>query len=330
MKIKPQEQYVYAVTRIHANEKYLLNAQDLEQMAAASDLAGAMRVLSEKGWGSPTLSPNDTDALIGHETDRTWKLIGELMGGDASFDVVRISDDYHNLKAAIKLVWLSEGKADERGCFLKHGTVSAERILKAAEENDFGLLPDTLAAVGREAYEMLTQTKSGQMVDIVIDRAALVAIDAAGKKSESRLLGRYATMTVDMANIKSAVRCLSMKKSETFAAQVIAPCGSLDTQRLVKAATMGGEEIAQCLKGTEYEDAIDKLKQSVSAFESWCGDKIISLIKPQLKNYFTIEPIAAYILARDNEIKLARLILSAKQNSISAEALRERLRDTYV
>ena len=330
MKLKPQEQYVYAVTRIHAQEKYLLSAQDVEQLTTAPSLDFAMRYLFEKGWGSPDVPQTDPDALIAYETDRTWKLVGELVGGDVSFAVFEIVNDYHNLKAAVKLCWLNGSLSDESGCFRRYGSVPVERIMKAAAENNYALLPEPLAAAGREAYEALTQTQSGQMVDAVIDKAALLAIDAAGQKSESALLGRYARMTVDMANIKSAVRCLRMGKSSVFARQVIAPCGSLNIKRLVTAACTSEEAIRECLKGTEYEEALEALRVSVAAFECWCANKIIKLIKPQLKNYFTIEPIVAYILARENELVLARLILSAKQSNIGAEALRERLRDTYV
>jgi len=333
MILKQQEPYVYAVTRIHANEKHLLSSQDLEQLIAAKDLTTAIRYLSDKGWGSSDLlqnNQNNSDALISYETKRTWELVDELVGDDASFEVFRIANDYHNLKAAIKLCWLDENKLKDNKCFLKYGTVPIEKIISATIENNFSLLPEQVAIAGSAAHEALINTKSGQTVDIIIDKATLFAIDAAGKKSESVLLQHYARMTVDMANIKSAVRCLSMGKGSVFTEQVIAKCGSLNIEKLLKGACADEESIWACLKNTEYEEAIEKLKQSVSAFECWCGNKIIKLIKPQLKNYFTIEPIAAYILARENEFKLVRLILSAKQNSISVNTLRERLCDTYV
>ena len=327
MKFKPQEQYVYAVTRIHANENHLLGTQDLEQLITTQNLAAAMRYLSDKGWGSTeTTSP---DALIAYENERTWSLIDELIGSDAPFDVFRLANDYHNLKAAVKLVWMHNEKDYER-CCVKHGTVSADLILKAAAEQNFSLLPEALALAGRKAFETLTHTQSGQMTDVIIDTAALCAIDAAGKNSGSELLSGYATLTVDVANIKSAVRCCQMNKGSEFAEQVIARAGSLNTGNLISAATSGMEAVYACLRGTSYDAAADALRQSMASFERWCDNRLIAFIKPQRMNYFTIEPIAAFVLGRENEIKIARLILSAKQNDISIEVLRERLRDTYV
>ena len=41
-------------------------------------------------------------------------------------------------------------------------------------------------------------------------------------------------------------------------------------------------------------------------------------------------PIIAYYLARQNEIKTVRIILTAKANGFSEEATRERVREMYV
>ena len=38
----------------------------------------------------------------------------------------------------------------------------------------------------------------------------------------------------------------------------------------------------------------------------------------------------AYVLARENEIKTVRIILSGKQNGFSEESIRERVREMYV
>lgn len=56
------------------------------------------------------------------------------------------------------------------------------------------------------------------------------------------------------------------------------------------------------------------MRESPSAFERYCDNQLIELIKPQKSNYFGLEPIAAYLLARENEIKTVRLILYGKRS----------------
>ncbi len=325
------EQYIYAVTRVHAHEQGLLSRQDLEQLIAMSTVQEAMTYLSDKGWGSPDIVSADPDALVAFERGRTWDLVDELVGEVTPFDVFRVANDYHNLKAAIKLAYTADDETNQERYFVDYGTVDLDVIIKAANEHEFSALPDDMAKAGKAAYEALAHTGVGQASDIVIDKAALVAIDAAGKdKKTSVLLRRYAELTVDSANIKVAVRSSVMSKSRDFIEKAIAPGGTLNTSRLISAAAEGLEAVYTYLSTTDYASAIDEIKTSLAAFERWCDNKLIDLIRPQRFNCFGIEPIAAFILGRESEIQMVRLILSAKINHFSEQSLRERLRETYV
>ncbi len=72
------------------------------------------------------------------------------------------------------------------------------------------------------------------------------------------------------------------------------------------------------------------LKTSASAFERWCDNRLIETIRPQKMNSVSMGPIIAYYLARQNEIRTVRIILTAKANDFPEEAIRERVREMYV
>lgn len=326
----PNDGYVYAVTRVHIQETGLLSKQDLEQLVSAGSVEEVFRLLADKGWGSPDLPANDPEALLTEETRKTWDLIAELAGGIEQFDVFRYANDYHNLKAAIKLAFTGNEEKDQSRYFLKEGNVELDRIQKAADEHEFSRLPDEMAVAGREAYEALAHTGNGQACDMVIDRHALAAIYNAGMKSSSELLREYATLTVDAANIKMAVRCALMGKNRDFIEKAVAPTGTLNIKELTDAAVNGPEAVYKVVSATKYAPAVETLEVSLAAFERWCDDQMMELIRPQRQNYFSVEPLAAFILGRENEIRMVRLILSAKINNMSDEVLRERMRDTYV
>ena len=101
-------------------------------------------------------------------------------------------------------------------------------------------------------------------------------------------------------------------------------------QALRMAALSGVPAICEYLGETSYRDGAEALKESASAFERWCDNLIIEHIKPQKVNPFTVGPLAAYILARKNEIKCVRMVLSGKQSGLPDEIIRERLREMYV
>lgn len=150
------------------------------------------------------------------------------------------------------------------------------------------------------------------------------------KKSKSDLFLGYARLRVVAANINIAIRCCKTKKSVEFMKKAFVPCDTLDIVALREAALKGMDAIYAYLETTAYSDAVEAIKISPSKFEKWCDDKMMEYIRPQRYNSFTIEPLAAYILARENEIKCVRILLSGKLNCLTEESIRERLREMYV
>jgi V/A-type H+-transporting ATPase subunit C len=61
------------------------------------------------------------------------------------------------------------------------------------------------------------------------------------------------------------------------------------------------------------------------------GDNFLisSLWKSKLVS-FGPEPLVTYIIARENEIRALRIILTGKKNRVLPDNIRERLRDVYV
>ena len=77
-------------------------------------------------------------------------------------------------------------------------------------------------------------------------------------------------------------------------------------------------------------EAAEALKESDTAFERWCDNRVIRTIRSQKYRAFSAGPLAAYVLARENEIKTVRMILTGKQNGLPDQAIRERVREMYV
>ena len=318
-------QYVYAVARIRSKELSLLSGAFLEQLVAAKDYDECIRLLTEKGWGGET--GKKSEEILTAEREKTWKLIGELVKDMSVFDVFLYGNDYHNLKAAIKEIQMGY---EYPGIFIEQGTVDVKVIQEAVRNNDFGALPEDMRAIAQEACSVFLHTKDGQLCDILVDRAALEAILRAGKASGNEFLSLYAELTVASADIKTAVRAARTGKDKGFLEKALAPCDTLDSKRLAEAAAQGEEAICGYLANTPYADAVEELKKSPSAFERWCDNLLIRRIKPQKHNAFGIGPLAAYILARENEIKSVRIILSGKLNGLPEESIRERVREMYV
>ena len=319
------EDYIYAVARVRSRELTLLSRPDLDQLMACKSFEECLRVLQDKGWGHGVSV--SAEQLLAEEEEKTWAFIRELTDDLTPFDVLLYPIDYNNIKAAVKTV--VTGAAPHQ-VFLKGGTVDPDLLQKAVRENDLSVLPEDMAQAAESAYHTLLQTGDGQLCDVILDKACLLGILRCGRESGSELLAGYAELITATTDIKIAVRACKTKKSRAFLDAALAPCSTLDVDSLAAAACRELEEVFVYLSATEYAEAANRLKESNSAFEKWCDDRVMGLIKEQKSNPFTIGPLLAYIIARQNEINMVRIILSGKLNELPDSVVRERLRELYV
>ena len=319
-------EYTYAVARIRALESSLFSGTEIERLLACSDEEQCLQLLSEKGWGDATGSM-DASAMLKREEEKTWEVIRDVAPDLSVFDVLSYSKLYHNLKAAIKEVCT---EVENKNIFYDDCSIPGPEMLQIVRNKEFYRLPGTMGETAAEAYDTLLHTRDGQLCDIIVDRAALDAIYEAGQTAEDEIIKNYAESTVAIADIKIAVRSQKTGKSLEFMKRAMAPCNSVNVDQLSKAAVSGLDAVRDYLVGTSYAEGAAALEESPSAFERWCDNRMMETIRPQKYNSFSAGPLVAYVLARENEIKTVRIILTGKQNEFPDEAIRERIREVYV
>ncbi|MDC7290743.1 V-type ATPase subunit [Blautia schinkii] len=320
------KKYTYAVARIRSLEVSLFNQAVIEQLLACRDENQCLQFLAERGWGDAD-TPMNADAILTREREKTWALMESLVDDMSVFDVLTYANLFHNLKAAIKETATEEKNPN---IFFNDCAIDGKTMLEILANKDYGRLPENMRQVAQEAYETFLHTRDGQLCDIMIDRATLEAIYEAGKKAKDDIIRQYAESTVAVADIKIAVRSQKTAKSMEFMRKAMAECDTLNIELLIHAALSGMDAVMDYLAGTKYAAGAEALAESPSAFERWCDNQIIETIRPQLTNPFTIGPLVAYVLARENEIKTVRIILTGKRSNLPEEAIRERVREMYV
>ncbi len=318
--------YTYAVARIRALETSLFSGTEIERLMACVNEEQCLQFLHEKGWGDGT-SSMDIPAVLKREEEKIWEVMKDIASDMSIFDVFSFPKLYHNLKAAIKQAC---SETETENIFFDDCVISGEEMLQIVKNKEFGRLPGDMAETALEAYNELLHTRDGQLCDVIIDRASLEAIYKAGKSADEEMVKNYAESAVAIADIKIAVRSLKTKKTLEFMRHAMVPCQSINVEQLSKAAAGGMDAVREYLAGTDYAGGVNALAKSPSAFERWCDNRMMETIRPQKYNAFSAGPLIAYILARENEIKTVRIILSCKQNDFSEEAIRERIREMYV
>jgi len=318
--------YIFAVARIRAREKWLLSDADVRQMIAMKSEGEVLTFLADKGWGTPDTA-QDADSMLEAEEKKNHRILRELKVPKAVHDVLSLPQYYHNLKAGIKEICTSE---DFEGVFYDLEDFSKKDVVKILQEKTFYRLPEHMQSTAKEAYEIMLQTMDGQRCDIIVDRGCLEAMIIAGRASGDAMLKSYAESNAVTTDIKIAARAARTGKSVHFLKEALAPCAGLDVKALGEAAARSEEGLLSYLEGHGFREGAEALKKSPSAFEKWCDNRLMANLKLQKRNTDSAGPVAAYYLARQNEIKMTRIILTAKANGFTEEDIRERVRDMYV
>lgn len=306
--------YASAVAAVRAMENSLLTHSDIEQLIASNSKAEYNSLISAKGSEQATL-------------EDVWDMLRAYAPNDRELEILLYKNDFHNLKAALKAV--ISGKEPQH-YFIRPTNLDLDKLVVAIKSKEYEDLPEYIRKTAQEAYELLTRTLDGQLSDSVIDTAALEAMQRAAYRHGGEFMRRYAEMTALYADIKTAYRCALMKKSKSFIETAVCGTSELDKDSLVRAALEGVDGLFAYLENTQYSDAAKLLRESPAKFEKLCDDEMIELAQTARMTAFGTEPLAAYYLAKEAEIKNLRIISVCKESGTDRETITERMRKLYV
>ncbi|MBR6940780.1 MAG: V-type ATPase subunit [Clostridia bacterium] len=319
-----QTDYTYAVARIRANETSLLTKSDIEQLVAADGYPAAVRLLTDRGWKEP--DENSVYDICETELAGAWNLITESIPDRNILDALVIGNDFANLKAAIKAGFY---KAQAENYMTSPCLCDPETIIQAVREADFSLLPDYLAECADKAYHAYTEKQSGQLTEMIIDKACLSARQEYAAKSESPLLGKITDIICAVSDIKTARRCVTTGKTKEFALEALSGCGKIDGVRLADAA-YANEKLAPVIAEAGLDEIAEYADSDFTALEMKCDNFITDMIKSSKYEVFGPDPVIAYYYAKIAEVKNVRIILSAKASGVPVDIISQRVREIYV
>ncbi len=318
-------EFLYAVAVVRANELSLLTSQDIEQIISAPDYKKAVAILCDKGYDEPQGS--DYSAMLDSELEKTWELLKKNAPEADGLNTFVVKNDFQNLKACLKA---EVADVDAKEHLVKPCIIEHDFLLDCVRERKFDELPAFIRDAARKAFDTLTKTGNGQQCDVVVDSAALKAMSSFAEKSGDELLKEYADVFCLAADIKTAIRAARTNKGECFIEAALVENPYIDVALLAQAALESEEAVLELLSESDLKDYRTALENGASAFEKYSDDRLISIVKRAKYSAMGIGPLAAYYVARETEIKALRIILSAKISGASNDTVRERMRELYV
>lgn len=322
--------YAYAVGRIRVNEKKLLDKVRLDRMLEAKTADDAMKVLAEAGFGSIEKEASNAweyEKLLDEEFTNLFSLIKEIAPDPAVFDIFLLNNDYHNLKVLLKSEFSG---INSDNILIDAGTIPVNKLKLLYKERRLSEIPEIMRNAIEECLDVYNRTKDPQMIDIIMDKAAFKHMVQNAKQSHIVFIEELLKIMIDLANIKTWFRIKKTGKSIDFASKVIIDGGSVSPDFYISSLSEPAENFVHQLQNTKYAKVAERGEVSFTEMEKSADNFIMSYVKSNKLKPLGIEPIVGYIIARQTDIKNARIIMVGKINNLANDIIRERLRETYV
>jgi len=331
LRIRDETEYANSVARVRVLETRLLDRAVLERMVDAGSAEEALRILGETEYSEAlgaASGPAEFESVLATELKRVYDYVRGFSPDPALLDVLSLRFDLHNVKVLLKEKYL--GGVRVEGAIAGGGSMDVDRARAAIVSGDYRGLPEDYAAVVEKAERALEETGDPQAIDMVVDGEMFRLGLEIAKDSRFELLEQIWTTMIDVTNIKSLVRINRMGRGGDFLRNCLIDGGLVPVPILLGLHGEAPSAVADALRYTRYARLAEEGLKQGSRFELLGDNFIMGFLKSVRHKAFGPEPVIAYILAKETEVRNLRVILTGKINGLPPAAIRERLRDTYV
>lgn len=327
-------EFVYACARVRSNEKYLLSKDKLNNMIEAKTMEDACKILQDAGYGSEgeVIQPLLYEQTLVKETTKLYDFIFSIAPEQPEFRVFAYPFDYHNIKVLLKAEILGTG---DMNILMEGGTISPAVMSSLVKERNYMPMTVNMKHAIEDAMDTHARTRDPQCIDLILDKYCYADIREVADKSGNAFLQGYIRLLIDTINLKTFARVRKTGQTWTYFSEVCLPGGNIDEKTFVAGYDEPMNQFAVRLTSYALGDAAEggsaglKESGSFTELEKLCDNALIRYVKGAKAYTFGLEPLIAYVVAKQMEIKCVRIILAGKAVGIESSRIRERLREAY-
>lgn len=329
--------YTNAVATMRVYEKRLLDSVKIDRMVDASNAEDVLKILSETEYSKSMVglsSPHEFESVLKNELERVYDEIYRLTTDKNLIELLALKYDYQNIKALLK----GSASGQDAGAILQDmGTIPMTELKSNFESGNLGDYNKYIRGAIAEAKDDFEKNKDPQKIDLITDKFYFANLgELAEKADDVPIIRNYVKYTIDSFNLLSLLRAKKDDKDVRFAEGILVDGGNVPKKELLAVYGDSYETIANKLRkyptGPVLKKGIESFIQTgrLGELERLLENGQMDIVKPSKKVVFGPEPLFSYVVAKERENKLLRIILVSKLNNISSEKTRERLRDIYV
>jgi V/A-type H+/Na+-transporting ATPase subunit C len=334
---KSDTRYAYSVARIRALENRLLDRSRIEMMLEAKTAQDVLKILSETDYGAVLADLQDEydyERILVAERDNVISLLKKIAPNPKLISLLIMKYDFHNMKVLLKAKYLGE---ESDHLLVNAGSIDSGVLKGMIEEENFRDLPPLLRSAVENTVAEFQKEEDPQVISFALDKYLYETLTALAVEQKSRFLIRYFQMQADLVNVSAYLRVKNLNKSRDFLEGVLLDNGLIEKRVFLQLfmEPEPADALIARLANTDYSQIVEEganvwLKtRSTTHFEKLADNFLMKFIQSAKMVVFGAEPLLAYLLAKEIEIKIIRMIMVSKLNGIPVEEIKERLRDVY-
>jgi V/A-type H+-transporting ATPase subunit C len=321
--------YTFQTAQVRALETQMLTRATLLDMANAENFVQAAESLSATEYALPSggKSAAEVEDMLLARRKALRQLFTGLILDKPLVYLFKTRDDFANLRLALRRVLTEKPVGTD---YSDDGNISPETFEKifSEETDESAQLPDYIQQAADQATLAFYQNKDIRQIDYAIDRfQSQYNLKKAHQLKSVFLLGLF-RIRIDLTNIRTMFR---LKFTESEQRNVFFNGGFIALERLLQALDLGYESISPLFFVTPYYRLVEagaaylSSEKSFLKVEQQCDEFLTGFLKSTLQITAGSQPIIAYLLMKENEIRTVRLILTAKQNSLDTKLILDRI-----
>ncbi len=322
---KEEPYYTYACGRIRALENTLVDKVRIQRLKELKTAGEVFRNLQDTYYSRFLQNierPEDFAKIIPLVRRETLNLVLELLE-PAYGEELLMEYDFRNLKIALKLFIAELSKENAR--VYEIGNFPFALMFEAIKEDKLHVLPAYLEEGAERAVEAYYEKHEVRKIDTAIDRYFYGSVVNTLK---SEFLKNYYKIKADLTNILTFLRLKTLEKTEYLSEYLLD--GGFITVEFFKKIT-GLQELIKEIETTPYYPYLK------DGFSSYDREQDVLILERGYENYISDyirttkfvdmghEPVIAFYLARMHELKILKIIITAKLTGVEQQVITKRV-----
>ncbi|MCD6245293.1 V-type ATPase subunit [candidate division WOR-3 bacterium] len=330
--VRDDQEYAYETGVIRVLETRFIDQTHLKRMLEAKNYKDAFSLLHDTTYGKHMKDKADFDAVLEEEYRYFLGFFEKSCKNRYVLEYYKSRYDIHNFKMFIKSKLA--GTNLDSSMLSSYGTISVDTFMKVFDSEEETSLPEPYNSFNRNALAFFEESNDIEMLDIYVDSLYFKWRHELIKRSKNLFLINLDREVLTLTNLKSFARIVYFKNS-TSAESIFLAGGFIGKSFFTEHISEGLNQVWHYLKNTPYEKIVKDGYSSVvqegsfALLEKLCENRLVHIARSTKSAIFGVEIVYSFMMAKENEIRTLRIILSGKKNNVSRKIIENRLPEKY-